>query len=37
MQCKRFAPWLLPVIPAVGIKIFSFFPDGVEKYYSNGL
>ncbi|MDP4131231.1 MAG: DUF3810 domain-containing protein [Bacteroidota bacterium] len=37
MQWKRFAPWLLPVIPAVGIKIFSFFPDAVEKYYSNGL
>jgi hypothetical protein len=37
MQWKRFAPWLLPVIPAVGIKIFSFFPDAVEKYYANGL
>lgn len=37
MQWKRFAPWLLPVIPAVGIKIFSFFPDAVEKYYSEGL
>ncbi len=37
MQWKRYAPWLLPVIPAVGIKIFSFFPDAVEKYYSAGL
>ncbi len=37
MQWKRFAPWLLPVIPAVSIKIFSFFPDAVEKYYANGL
>jgi hypothetical protein len=37
MQWKRFAPWLLPVIPAAGIKILTFFPDIIEKYYSNGL
>lgn len=37
MQWKRFAPWLLPVMPAAAIKIFSFFPDAVEKYYATGL
>ena len=37
MQWKRFAPWLLPVIPAAGIKILTFFPDIIERYYSNGL
>jgi hypothetical protein len=37
MQWKRFAPWLLPVLPAAGIKILTYFPDTIEKYYSNGL
>ncbi|HVY76377.1 MAG TPA: DUF3810 domain-containing protein [Puia sp.] len=36
MQWKRLVPWLLPVVPAVAIKIFTYFPDAIEKYYSNG-
>ena len=36
MQWKRFLPWLIPALPAMAIKIFSFFPEAVEKYYSNG-
>ena len=36
MQWKRFLPWLIPALPAAAIKIFSFFPVAVEKYYSNG-
>src|ERR1700676_668744 len=34
MHWKRFRPWLIPLIIALSIKIFSFFPDAVEKYYS---
>ncbi len=37
MQWKRFRPWLIPLILAVVIKIFSFFPQAVEKYYSAGI
>jgi len=36
MQWKRFLPWLVPGVPALAIKTFSFFPEAVEKYYSNG-
>jgi hypothetical protein len=37
MHWKRFGPWLIPLVIAVCIKIFSFFPYAVEKYYSNGV
>jgi len=37
MQWKRIRPWLLPLLLAVFIKIFSFFPHLVEKYYSTGV
>ena len=37
MHWKRFRPWLIPLIIAVGIKFFSFFPEAVEKYYSTGI
>jgi Protein of unknown function (DUF3810) len=37
MHWKRFRPWLIPLTLALCIKIFSFFPQAVEKYYSNGL
>jgi Protein of unknown function (DUF3810) len=37
MHWKRYRPWLIPLLMAVGIKIFSFFPDAVEKYYSTGI
>jgi hypothetical protein len=37
MHWKRFRPWLIPLIIAAGIKIFSFFPEAVEKYYSAGI
>jgi hypothetical protein len=36
MQWRRYRPWLIPLICAVSIKIFSFFPEAVEKYYSTG-
>ena len=37
MHWKRFRPWLIPLILVVCLKIFSFFPDAVEKYYSTGV
>jgi hypothetical protein len=37
MHWKRFRSWLIPLILAVSIKIFSFFPAAVEKYYSTGI
>ncbi len=37
MQWKRFKPWMIPLMLAVVIKIFSFFPGAVEKYYSSGI
>jgi hypothetical protein len=37
MHWKRIRPWVIPLILAVSIKIFSFFPDAVEKYYSTGI
>jgi Protein of unknown function (DUF3810) len=37
MHWKRLRPWLLPLVLAVIIKIFSFFPAAVEKYYSTGI
>ncbi len=37
MHWKRIRPWVIPFILAVCIKIFSFFPDAVEKYYSTGI
>jgi hypothetical protein len=36
MHWKRYRSWLIPLALAVVIKIFSFFPSAVEKYYSNG-
>jgi hypothetical protein len=36
MHWKRIRPWVIPLGLAIGIKIFSFFPDAVEKYYSTG-
>src|SRR5450755_2886083 len=37
MHWKRFRPWLIPLIFAFCIKIFSFFPNAVERYYSTGI
>src|SRR5580693_5106118 len=37
MHWKHLRPWLVPLILAVSIKIFSFFPGAVEKYYSTGI
>jgi hypothetical protein len=37
MHWKRIKPWLIPLSIAAGIKIFSFFPEAVEKYYSTGI
>jgi hypothetical protein len=37
MHWKRFRPWLIPLILAFCIKIFSLFPKAVERYYSTGL
>jgi Protein of unknown function (DUF3810) len=37
MHWKRFKPWFIPLLCAVCIKIFSFFPGAVEKYYSTGV
>ncbi len=36
MHWKRFRPFLIPLMIAIGIKIFSFFPEAVEKYYAKG-
>jgi len=37
MQWKRYRSWLIPLIIVAVIKIFSFFPEAVEKYYSTGI
>jgi hypothetical protein len=37
MHWKSIRPWLIPLIFAASIKIFSFFPGAVEKYYSTGV
>ena len=37
MNPKRYLPWLMLIVPALLIKIFSFFPEAVEKYYSTGI
>lgn len=37
MHWKRIRPWVIPLVLAASIKIFSFFPEAVEKYYSTGL
>ena len=34
---KQHLPWVVLVLLATGIKVFSFFPDAVERYYSNGI
>ena len=37
MNPKRYLPWVMVLVPALLIKIFSMFPDAVEKYYSTGI
>src|SRR5580692_12897290 len=37
MSGKQKIVWIGLVFLAVGIRIFSRFPEAVEKYYSNGL
>ncbi|MDP9041305.1 MAG: DUF3810 domain-containing protein [Bacteroidota bacterium] len=37
MHWKRYRSLLIPLIIALIIKIFSFFPNAVEKYYSTGI
>ncbi len=37
MHWKSIRPWLIPLIIAASIKIFSLFPEVVEKYYSTGI
>ncbi len=37
MHWKSIRPWLVPLLIVAGIKIFSFFPEAVEKYYSTGI
>src|SRR5690242_16118036 len=37
MHWKSIRPWLIPLIIVACIKIFSFFPELVEKYYSRGI
>lgn len=37
MRWKRYRYWLIPLILAACIKIFSFFPHAVETYYSTGI
>jgi Protein of unknown function (DUF3810) len=37
MHWKRYRSWLIPLAIAIVIKIFSFFPGAVERYYSNGI
>ncbi len=36
MRSKKIA-WVILIVLAVGIKIFSFFPNAVEKYYATGI
>jgi hypothetical protein len=37
MHWKRYRTWLIPLLIVAVIKIFSFFPEAVEKYYSTGI
>ncbi len=37
MHWKRLRSWGIPLILAVIVKIFSFFPEAVEHYYSTGI
>ncbi len=37
MHWKRYRSWLIPLLIVSVIKIFSFFPEAVEKYYSTGI
>jgi hypothetical protein len=37
MHWNRYRPWLIPLSIVAVIKIFSFFPEAVEKYYSTGI
>ena len=37
MHWKQNRYWLIPLMIAAGVKIFSFFPAAVEKYYSTGI
>jgi Protein of unknown function (DUF3810) len=37
MHWKRYRYWLIPLILAICVKIFSFFPVAVETYYSTGI
>lgn len=37
MQWKSARSWLIPLLIVAGIKIFAFFPEAVEKYYSTGI
>jgi hypothetical protein len=37
MHWRRYRSWLIPLIIALCVKIFSFFPEAVEKYYSTGI
>lgn len=37
MRWKQNRYWLIPLIMALAIKIFSFFPAAVERYYAEGL
>src|SRR5450432_4860515 len=37
MYWKRYRPWLIPLTLAICVKLFSFFPQAVEKYYSTGI
>src|SRR5262245_12572970 len=34
---KKKTVWIVLVVLAIAIKIFSLFPDAVERYYSDGL
>src|SRR4051794_39675779 len=37
MHWKRYRVWIVPLLIVVVIKIFSLFPEAVEKYYSTGI
>jgi hypothetical protein len=37
MHWKPYRSWLIPLLIVLVIKIFSFFPEAVEKYYSTGI
>ena len=34
---KNKRAWIILILLAIGIKVFSFFPEAVEKYYSDGI